>query len=85
MGMLFNANVCSPEEDPESLYVNMREGPLDLMPYTYKWKDEDNIEHEKEHYYVSLSHKPVLYPTRKTFIFDWANNMPQTKLYGKPS
>ena len=58
MGMLFNANVCSPEADPESLYVNMREGPLDLMPYTYKWKDEDNIEHEKEHYYVSLS-KPL--------------------------
>ena len=83
MGMLFNANVCSPEADPESLYVNMREGPLDLMPYT--WVDENDETKTQQRYYISLSHEPILYPKKKVFIFDWANNMPQAKLYGKPS
>ena len=55
------------EQDKQPLYIHMKEGPLEFSL--------DNV--------VQLKHWPVLYPEKKTFIFDYDRNAIQEKLYGK--
>ena len=55
------------EQDKQPLYINMKEGPLECS--------YENV--------VQLKHWPVHYPTKKTFIFEFARKAIQEKLYGK--
>ena len=54
-------------EEDKPLYINMKEGPLECS--------YENV--------VQLKHWPVHYPTKKTFIFEFARKAIQEKLYGK--
>ena len=67
MGILLSANVLSSEQNNTPLYINMKEGPLECS--------YENV--------VQLKHWPILYPTKKTFIFEFARKAIQQKLYGK--
>ena len=67
MSILMSANVASGGSKEQPLYINMKEGPLSFSM--------DNI--------VTLKHWPVDYPKKKTFIFDYAHDAIQEKLYGK--
>ena len=55
------------EEDKQPLYIHMKEGPLE--------PSMNNI--------VQIKHWPVLYPEKKTFIFDYERKAIQEKKYGK--
>lgn len=80
MGILFSANVLKKEQS-EKLYVNKREGPIQVSYYP---QTENDILNDKPlQSYIKITEKPIMYPKRKTFIYDWENNMPQKKLYGK--
>ena len=82
MGILLSANVLS-EQDKQPLYINMKEGPLSSI-YTYKKTViEDNEEVEKEFPCIELKHKPVGYPEKKIFIFEYNRKAIQKKYYGE--
>ena len=55
------------QKDKQPLYIHMKEGPLEFS--------KDNV--------VQLKHWPILYPQKKTFIFDYENSAIQSKMYGK--
>lgn len=73
MGILLSANVTKPEKE-KPLYVSKREGPFSLIPY------QDNGEEKKVLY---LLNEPILYPDKKTFIFEYARDVAQRKVYGQ--
>ena len=79
MGILFSANVCQ-KQKTEPLYINMREGPLEV--FYHEQTLEDIAADKLPQAYIRITNKPVAYPEKKTFIFDWRNDMPQRKLYG---
>ena len=73
MGILLSANVTKTEKE-NPLYVSKREGPFSLVPY----QDE-----EGERKVLYLLNEPILYPDKKTFIFEYTRDVAQRKVYGK--
>lgn len=80
MGILFNAKVCKQEEN-QKLYVNKREGPLEVEYHPQTLEEIENDVPPQA--FIRLEKLPILYPEKKAFIFDWDRNMPQRKLYGQ--
>ena len=70
MGILLSAKVTSGAQQEEPLLVSKREEPQVLYEH-----DGKNI--------LYLTHKPVMYPTKKSFIFEYAHDVAQRKVYGK--
>ena len=77
MSILLSSNVLS-ERDKQPLYIHMKEGPILATSFP---KEINGV--EKEVPCVNLKYKPVLYPDKKIFIFDYDRNTIQEKLYGK--
>ncbi len=78
MSILLSANVLS-EQDKNPLYISMKEGPLSPI-YTYK-KEVNGVEIEFP--CIELRHRPIGYPTKKIFIFEYSRNAIQKKCYGE--
>lgn len=78
MSILLSANVLS-EQDKNPLYISMKEGPLSPI-YTYK-KEVNGVEIDFP--CIELRHRPVGYPTKKIFIFEYSRNAIQKKCYGE--
>ena len=78
MSILLSANVLS-EQDKNPLYISMKEGPLSPI-YTYK-KEINGVEIEFP--CIELRHRPIGYPTKKIFIFEYSRNAIQKKCYGE--
>ena len=68
MSILLSANVTTAGND-NPIYVNMREGPMNLIP-----TDNGLV--------LEISREPVLYPEKKVFIFRYARNTIQEKVFG---
>ena len=77
MSILLSANVTTGGGKDKPLYINMKEQP----PVHTGTKVINGV--EKEITYVDLKHKPVLYPTKKAFIFDYDRDAIQEKIYGQ--
>ena len=75
MSMLLSANVTSAEQG-KTIAVHKREGPLSLMPGK-RIKDGEEI----DCHCCYLQKTPIL-NGKKAFIFEYANDVVQTKLYG---
>ena len=78
MSILLSSNVLS-EKDKQPLYIHMKEGPLSSI-YSYK-KVVEGV--EKSFPCIELKHKPIEYPTKKIFIFEYGRNAIQKKYYGE--
>ena len=78
MSILLASNVLS-EKDKNPLYINMKEGPLSSI-YTYK-KNVDGV--ERSFPCIELKYRPVDYPKKKIFIFEYGRNAIQKKYYGE--
>ena len=76
MSMLLAANVMS-QKDRETLYIHMKEGPFIANTYEKEIDGETKIVP-----YVNLKYKPIFYPQKKIFIFDYRRSSIQQKLYG---
>ena len=74
MGVLLSANVTSEKQEDTPLMVPKREGPFELIE-----KEIDG----KTYHVLYLSHQPIYYPTKKVFIFEYARDVAQKKVYGK--
>lgn len=74
MGILMSANVISNTSQDEPQLVQKREGPFNLIE-----KEIDN----KVYNVLYLEHQPVYYPKKKIFIFQFARDVVQKKVYGK--
>ena len=74
MGILLGANVTSEAQQEKRLTVQKREGPLELIE-----KEIDN----KLYHVLYLEHDPICYPEKKIFIFQFARDVIQKKVYGK--
>ncbi len=75
MSMLLSANVVNKEQQDLPLYVPKREGPFELI--------EKEIEGQVYNV-LYLTHKPISYPEKKIFIFEYSRDVAQKKVYGKP-
>ena len=77
MSILLSANVLS-EDKAQPMHVNVREGPLE--PYTTVEKE---VEGETLNFpVIELSRWPIIfYPEKKTFIFEYARNSIQNKVW----
>lgn len=73
MGILLSANVTNATKE-KALDISKREGPFTLVPY---------MDGDKEVKVLYLMNEPVLYPEKKTFIFEYARDVAQKKVYGK--
>ena len=69
MGILLSANVTKKKQD-ESLLVQKREGPFELEQYG------DNVR-------LRLKYWPVPLEKKKTFIYEFARDVAQRKVYGR--
>ena len=77
MSILLSANVMS-QKDRQPLYIHMKEEPQISGHY------EREIDGEIKRFpYVELKHKPIFYPEKKLFIFNYDRNAIQQKLYGE--
>ena len=74
MGILLSAEVTSEAQQEEPMLIQKREGPFELI--------EKEID-DKVYNILYLEHMPILYPKKKTFIFEFMNNVAQKKVYGK--
>ena len=86
MSILLSANVTSRQEN-KPLQINKKEGPLSIVAH-YQEEVEKEIDGElvkvmESFPCVKLSHTPILYPERKTFIFEFERKAIQQKIYGK--
>lgn len=77
MSILMSANVTTGGGSEKPLYINIRE-----QPPVHTGVETVNGQ-EKEITYVDLKHRPILYPTKKTFIFDYDRDAIQEKIYGQ--
>ena len=82
MSILLSANVTD-EKKTEPMLISKRDGPLTLIPKTVTELNENGEEEQLERYVLKLSHQPVYYPTKKLFIFEYARDVVQKKMYGK--
>lgn len=73
MGVLLSANVTDNKEE-KPLLISKREGPFELS---------EKIVDGKTYHVLYLSHQPIYYPTKKVFIFEYARDVVQKKVYGK--
>ena len=73
MGVLLSANVTDNREE-KPLLISKREGPFELS---------EKIVDGKTYHVLYLSHQPIYYPTKKVFIFEYARDVVQKKVYGK--
>lgn len=73
MGILLSANVTNATKE-KALDISKREGPFTLIPY---------MDGDKEVKVLYLMNEPILYPEKKTFIFEYARDVAQKKVYGK--
>ena len=78
MGILLSSNVLS-QQDKQPLYIHMKECPLEIIGYLDKEVQGEILQFP----IVELKYKPVLYPEKKTFIFIYARNAIQSKIYGQ--
>ena len=76
MSMLLSANVLS-QQDKQPLYIHMKEGPFE--PTSLK-EEIDGVEVDVP--YIELKNKPIFYPEKKIFIFDYERSAIQDKIYG---
>ena len=76
MSILLSANVIS-EKEKQPLYINMKEGPFKPQ------KEIDQDTKEIKYLYIDVKHEPVDASIKKTFIFNYARNAIQKKVYGK--
>ena len=67
MGVLLSANVTTQQDVEGPLLVNKREGPFE---------PDDDVR-------IYLEHWPVIYPVKKTFIYEYERDVAQKKIYGK--
>lgn len=65
MGILLSANVTNATKE-KALDISKREGPFTLVPY---------MDGDKEVKVLYLMNEPVLYPEKKTFIFEYARDV----------
>ena len=77
MGILLSSNVLS-EEDKQPLYIHMKEGPFE--PNSHKVMID---EVEQDVPYIDLKYKPIFYPEKKAFIFEYDRKAIQKKIYGR--
>ena len=77
MSILLGANVLS-QKERQPMYVHMIESILAENTISQEIKGKI-----KEFPYVELQHKPVNYPIKKVFIFDYDRDTIQNKIYGK--
>ena len=73
MSILLSANVTATDKE-EPLLVPIKEGPFELTSL--------EINGEQVHG-CYVKHRPIAYPERKTFIFKYARDVAQEKVYGK--
>ena len=73
MGILLSANVTNATKE-KALDISKREGPFTLVPY---------MDGDKEVKVLYLMNEPILYPEKKTFIFEYTRDVAQKKVYGK--
>ena len=73
MGILMSANVTNEAQQDKPLQIQKREGPFQLIE-----KEINN----KVYTILYLEHRPILYPEKKTFIFEFARSVVQKKVYG---
>ena len=76
MSLLLSANVTSNGVEEEPVLVPTREGPFELTPY-------HDANENKDYQTLVLNHQPILYPSKKTFIFEYERDAIQKKVYGK--
>ena len=74
MGILLSANVISSARQEKPLSVHKKEGPFQLI----EKKIGDEV-----YNILYLEHRPIPYPEKKTFIFEYARDVAQKKVYGK--
>ena len=74
MGILLGANVTSEAQQDRPLLVQKREGPFELI--------EKKVNGDTYHV-LYLEHNPIRYPQKKLFIFQFARDVIQKKVYGK--
>ena len=72
-GLLLDACVTSSEKD-KPLLVPIKEGPFELQKKTYNGQDW---------YGFQIKEKPILYPNKKVFIFEYTRGREQRKVYGE--
>ena len=75
MSVLLSANVTSEKQQDLPMYIPKREGPFELVE-----KEVDG----QVYNVLYISHKPVYYPEKKIFIFEYSRDVAQKKVYGKP-
>ena len=73
--VLLDSVLTTPEKD-EPLLVPLKEGPTELKVY----HDEAT---DKNYYGIYLTQNPILYPTKKVFIFEYTRGREQKKVYGE--
>ena len=72
-GIMTDALMSVPEKDTP-LLVPLKEGPFDLQTITENGQTYNGF---------YIKHKPVMYPTKKLFIFEYARKREQKKVYGR--
>ena len=77
MGILLSSNVLS-QKDKQPLYIHMKEQILTSGTYDIEVNEE-----VKKFPYIELKYEPVLYPQKKTFIFEYERKAIQRKIYGR--
>ena len=75
MSVLLSANVTSEKQQDLPMYIPKREGPFELIE-----KEVDG----QIYNVLYITHKPVYYPEKKIFIFEYSRDVAQKKVYGKP-
>ena len=75
MSMLLSANVTSEAQQDTPLLIPKREGPFTLTTRIINDTEYNNI--------LYIENKPILYPQKKIFIFEYARDVVQKKVYGK--
>lgn len=73
MGILLSANVTASTQD-QPLQIQKREGPYQITELVIDGQQEQGF---------YIQHKPIMYPTKKIFIMEYAWSAVQEKVYGK--
>ena len=74
MGILLSADVTTEAEQDKPLSIPKREGPFQLV---------EKVVDDKTYNVLYIMNKPILYPQKKIFIFEYARDVAQKKVYGK--
>ena len=77
MSILLSANVANEQQNDTPLLIPKRE----IQSLTTFIDKNDN---NKKYQVLYLHNKPVFYPQKKIFIFEYSRDVAQKKVYGKP-